>query len=222
MKFTFSICIIIIRLDDKDSFISAIKIEGGGKMLIGEKILEFRQKAKMTQKEMAMKLNISDKVISRWETGKSIPDVEMMLKISKLFNISIAQLYDYIDEVDINNEEKVNNDRIWEFIKYNIISYCFLLLVPLLILFSFYQSSYEEVDSFMYYVCIIIFFMAIILFVVSIIFEIIQFVKLKSFSDNKFYNKQYKNVLKKYGCLFICFFIFSLLATVIVFLSFFL
>ncbi|MBO5766770.1 MAG: helix-turn-helix transcriptional regulator, partial [Lentisphaeria bacterium] len=41
-------------------------------MSIGEKILELRKRNSMTQRELGERLNVSDKVISKWETGKSL------------------------------------------------------------------------------------------------------------------------------------------------------
>ena len=52
-------------------------------MAISDKILEYRQKNKLTQKELGELLNVSDKVISRWERGVTLPDVEMLKNIIK-------------------------------------------------------------------------------------------------------------------------------------------
>ena len=57
---------------------------------LGERITELRKLKKMTQKELAEMLNVSDKVISKWETGKSLPDVEIMLKLSEALGTSIS------------------------------------------------------------------------------------------------------------------------------------
>ena len=61
-------------------------------MTIGEKICDLRREKKMTQKDLAMKLNVSDNVISRWENGKSIPDAEMLLKVAEAFQITIPEI----------------------------------------------------------------------------------------------------------------------------------
>lgn len=44
----------------------------------GESLVEFRKAKGMTQKDLAEKLNVSDKAISRWETGKNYPDIETL------------------------------------------------------------------------------------------------------------------------------------------------
>ena len=47
----------------------------------------------MTQKELAEKLNVSDKTLSRWETGKQIPDAMTVLEIAKALDLTITEIY---------------------------------------------------------------------------------------------------------------------------------
>ena len=58
----------------------------------GEFIAELRKEQNLTQKDLADKLNVSDKAISRWETGKGFPDVDSLQTLSKFFNITINEL----------------------------------------------------------------------------------------------------------------------------------
>ncbi len=58
----------------------------------GELICKLRKEMNLTQKELADKINISDKAISRWETGKNFPTIEMLYTISKFFKISFQDL----------------------------------------------------------------------------------------------------------------------------------
>ena len=60
---------------------------------IAEKIVSRRKELNMTQKELAEKLEISDKTVSRWETGKQIPDALAMPEIAKALKISVGELY---------------------------------------------------------------------------------------------------------------------------------
>lgn len=96
-------------------------------MTIGEKILMLRQKKKMTQKELGEQLNISDKVISRWETGRSLPDVELMNQIAKVLDVSIAELYDCIDNSPANQEELRDQKIIWKYSRNTIVAGMLLL-----------------------------------------------------------------------------------------------
>jgi len=59
---------------------------------IGTIISTLRKENGLTQKDLARELNISDKAVSRWETGMSSPSVDMLYRISKYFNISFNDL----------------------------------------------------------------------------------------------------------------------------------
>ena len=58
----------------------------------GDFIAELRKEQNLTQKDLADKINVSDKAISRWETGKGYPDVDSLQALSKFFNITINEL----------------------------------------------------------------------------------------------------------------------------------
>lgn len=59
---------------------------------IGERIVGLRKKKGLTQLQLAEKLNISDKAVSKWESGKGDPSVEMLGLLSELFDCSIDYL----------------------------------------------------------------------------------------------------------------------------------
>ena len=58
----------------------------------GAIIKELREKNKMTQLQLAEKLGVSDKTISKWETGKGYPDITLLEPIAKAFRISVTEL----------------------------------------------------------------------------------------------------------------------------------
>ena len=58
----------------------------------GAVIKELREKNQMTQVELAEKLCVSDKTISKWETGKGYPDVALLEPLAKVFGVSITEL----------------------------------------------------------------------------------------------------------------------------------
>lgn len=66
--------------------------------VIGKNLQILRKKNKMTQAELAEKLNYSDKAISKWEKGESLPPIEVFYKIAKLYDVSLD---------DIVGEEKI-------------------------------------------------------------------------------------------------------------------
>lgn len=59
------------------------------KAIVAHNIAELRKAANMTQLELAEKLNYSDKAVSKWEHGDSIPDVTVLLEIADLFGVTL-------------------------------------------------------------------------------------------------------------------------------------
>ena len=62
------------------------------KKTIGQQITALRTANKMTQAELAEQLNYSDKSISKWERGESIPDISVLKKIADIFSVSVDYL----------------------------------------------------------------------------------------------------------------------------------
>ena len=58
----------------------------------GAVIKELREKVHFTQAQLAAKLNVSDKTISKWETAKGYPDISLLEPIAKVFGISVTEL----------------------------------------------------------------------------------------------------------------------------------
>lgn len=65
---------------------------------------------KMTQLELAEKLNYSDKAISKWEHGESLPDVEVLCQIAELYGVSIDYLVTK-DHQEITEQYKISKER---------------------------------------------------------------------------------------------------------------
>ena len=61
-------------------------------MEIGKFIAELRKEKNMTQQELANKLNITDRAISHWENGRSMPDAGIMLELCKALDINVNEL----------------------------------------------------------------------------------------------------------------------------------
>ena len=62
--------------------------------IIGNNIKELRKVNKMTQFDLAEKLNYSNKTISRWESGDIIPDVQTLNKLSELFEVPLSNMFE--------------------------------------------------------------------------------------------------------------------------------
>lgn len=59
---------------------------------IGRFIQTIRKEQKLTQREVAEKLSISDKTVSKWETGNGLPEVSLMLPLCGILGISVNEL----------------------------------------------------------------------------------------------------------------------------------
>lgn len=102
----------------------------------GNYICELREKKGLTQAELGLFLNVSNKAVSKWETGASYPSSELMLPLAKTLGVSIEELY-----VHMNGSEKGKSklrsflDKVFEhpYIKIAAVAgialVCFLLFV---------------------------------------------------------------------------------------------
>ena len=59
---------------------------------VGKNIKRFRESANMTQEAMAENLGVTRQAVSNWETGRTQPDIDMLHKISALFNTDINEI----------------------------------------------------------------------------------------------------------------------------------
>lgn len=59
---------------------------------MGQLISELRKSNQMTQKDLAAKLHVSDKAVSKWERGLSCPDISLLLPLSDILGITIVEL----------------------------------------------------------------------------------------------------------------------------------
>ena len=70
--------------------------------IVAMNIVELRKERKMTQAELAEKLNYTDKAISKWERGESIPELATLKQLGDMFGVTI----DYLTSEKPKNEKK--------------------------------------------------------------------------------------------------------------------
>ena len=58
----------------------------------GSFIARLRKEKGYTQKELAEKLSISDKAVSKWETGKSLPDISLLVPLADIMEVTVTEL----------------------------------------------------------------------------------------------------------------------------------
>ena len=77
---------------------------------IGKFIAQCRKKEHLTQMQLAEKLNITDRAVSKWETGKAMPDSSIMLELCDILKISVNDLLcGEVVTMDHYNKELENN-----------------------------------------------------------------------------------------------------------------
>ena len=83
---------------------------------IGKFIQEKRKEQNLTQSDLAEKLNITDRAISKWENGNCLPDAGTMPELCKILNISINDLFSG-EIVDMKDNEKKLEENLLEMTK---------------------------------------------------------------------------------------------------------
>ena len=83
---------------------------------IGKFIAECRKKANLTQMQLAEKLNITDRAVSKWETGRSMPDSSIMLELCDILKITVNDLLSG-EVVSMENYNKELENNLFEMVR---------------------------------------------------------------------------------------------------------
>ena len=70
--------------------------------IVAYNLTELRKNARLTQAELAEKINYSDKSVSKWERGEALPDLKVLTRLAELFGVSI----DYFVTKDAGKQKK--------------------------------------------------------------------------------------------------------------------
>ena len=71
---------------------------------LNERLLYLRKNANLTQQQLADKLHISNKTISQWETGRTLPDIVMLVRLAEIYDMKLDELLNQKDQNAIPNE----------------------------------------------------------------------------------------------------------------------
>ena len=185
-------------------------------MFIGEIILQRRKELKMTQKQLAEKLNVTDRTISRWECGVNLPDVEMLKTVAKVLDVDIKYFYEDVKTNEINEIEEYDYDKI-KIYKVNLIPSFILIsisiIMTLIIKFimleisstlGLFSNIYSMIDYAFESGVINKLVTLMVLLIVSFIITVISYVlylknaiAFKYFYKEKVFQKAYIDVYKK-------------------------
>ena len=125
----------------------------GGKMnqiKIGKFIAQCRKNKKLTQQELADKIGVTDKAISKWENGRCLMDISLLKPLSECLDISIIELIngELIDENDVSKKSTEVIEKTLNYAKRNIkinkrkaiITSCISILLIVVFVFCLYKS----------------------------------------------------------------------------------
>lgn len=76
--------------------------------IIGKNLLKLRKDKKLTQLELAEKFNYSDKSISKWEKGESMPSVEVLCELANFYGVSMDDLTNDTETLPVVENKKQN------------------------------------------------------------------------------------------------------------------
>lgn len=74
----------------------------------GTLIKKIRENRKMTQEELAQKINVSSKAVSKWETGRGFPDIGLLEILAKALDVSVIEL---LSGADVQNKNRAADMR---------------------------------------------------------------------------------------------------------------
>lgn len=82
------------------------------KDIIAHNLVRLRQQAGLTQLKLAEKLNYSDKAVSKWERGESIPDLRVLIQLAELYNIKVDDIIIEHPEGEVKPKINLRKQRI--------------------------------------------------------------------------------------------------------------
>lgn len=77
-------------------------------MIFADKLIDLRKKSGMSQEELAEKMNVSRQSVSKWEGAQSVPDLNRILALSRIFSVTTDYLLN--DEIEVSDDVPVIGD----------------------------------------------------------------------------------------------------------------
>jgi transcriptional regulator with XRE-family HTH domain len=151
-------------------------------------IAERRKALRMTQTELAEKLNVSDQTVSRWETGAGYPDASIIPALAEALQIDISVLFSKAPKAEALTEaDKTDNARISRFRVEAFIG-GFLVLFAAVFAYLFTGVPFEGATYWAFFI------LAVALVVAGLLVFGAGYIAFRDFYRGKFYNERYKAV----------------------------
>lgn len=84
------------------------------KIAFGSFLAQLRREKGMTQKELAACLYVSDKAVSKWERGLSVPDISLLVPLAEQLNVTVAEL---LQGCRVEEEQRFTREETEELIR---------------------------------------------------------------------------------------------------------
>ena len=104
-------------------------------MNISEKIKKIRDDEKLTQEQFAEKIYVSRNTVAKWETNRGYPDIQNLITISEVFNVSLDELVKEDDKVK-NKIIAESTSKKWHFL---VIMYLIAIIIYIFYFFIFHK-----------------------------------------------------------------------------------
>lgn len=117
---------------------------------IGNFIRMIRIEKEMTQQELADKIGVTDRAISKWENGRGMPDITLLIPLSSCLGVTVLELLNGERGIDEENavieliKEKDKKTKIWRYLSIGIINIIFVIMMIILIFGFLIPMAYEN------------------------------------------------------------------------------
>lgn len=113
-------------------------------MDIGKNITNLRKKHNLTQEELANIINVSPKTISSYENNRSLPNIEILILLAKVFNTNINDILG----MNENNTEEINKAYEKKKLKDTIINFILIFSILIVPIIFFWYAGYVSIAAF--------------------------------------------------------------------------
>ena len=128
-------------------------MEGFDKMKFNEKIIMLRKNKNLSQEDLGNELGVARQTISKWELGETTPEMDKLIKMSEIFEITLDDLIkDTEPNIDKNNANNTNTQKlaglVIKILKgigiFIIIVFAITVIIMIMGLFSYNNMKYDS------------------------------------------------------------------------------